>query len=166
MTQACTIFCPRIDYEVVETTVRRFARDCVVAVTDTGTRTIVIRVPAGSLRFTTLEKSEPMSNFAKLILGMVSWVGRSSLDAKSGHAIQSFVASCRLAIGVVAEPSMDSDARFRECIFDVAKHMSGIIFDEGVRLIDANGLVILDHAGNSEVTVALPDGSSGGPPSS
>jgi hypothetical protein len=55
-----------------------------------------------------------------------------------------------LAIGIVAEPKfLESDGHF-DCIFQTAEALNAIIWT-GSGVIDANGQMILDGQGKSEV---------------
>ena len=55
-----------------------------------------------------------------------------------------------LAIGVVAEPGFDDEAGHYECIFGLAAELDAIIWN-GNGVLDAEGSMILDADGNSEV---------------
>jgi hypothetical protein len=55
-----------------------------------------------------------------------------------------------LAIGVVAEPELSEKAGHYDCIFGIAAALDAIIWT-GSGVINADGKMILDGAGNTEV---------------
>ncbi len=56
------------------------------------------------------------------------------------------IASCVLAIGVVADPAFDESEGHFDLVLDVAKIGDGVIFN-GSGILDSAGRLLLDHEG-------------------
>ena len=157
MTEACTILCLRADYAAVEDAVRRSSPNYERELSEGRLKRLTLVGPQGSLRLTMSEWTAPGTELSKMLLGMVTWVGRIPLpDMAFKRDLQGFIASCHFAVGIVADPSIDVDPRFRRCVSEVAREISGIIFD-GLRIVDATGALVVDSTGNAGVRVKMPE---------
>ncbi len=82
----------------------------------------------GSLRITP-QCFQRRDDFSKLILSTISFVHDSELSANSRTALTAYMESCELALGIVVEPEFDSDERYNDLVFAIAKELSGLVFN-------------------------------------
>jgi hypothetical protein len=104
-----------------------------------------------SLILNRLVFSTPGDEFSKMQRGM--WVyfdgietAHTSIKPDLLERIENFA----LAIGVVAEPRFVEDSGHFDCIFGLADALDAVIWN-GSGILDAEGRMILDGEGNSEV---------------
>jgi hypothetical protein len=104
-----------------------------------------------SLTLNRLVFTSPGDEFSKMQRGM--WVyfdgvetAHTSIKPDLLERIESFA----LAIGVVAEPGFVEDSGHFDCIFGLAEALDAVIWN-GNGILNAEGSMILDGEGNSEV---------------
>jgi hypothetical protein len=154
MAQNCTILCPIDDPRQVLAVVRDFlpdGADIGVNGNDSEWTRIEIKTGSASLTLNRQVRHEPGDRFSRMVLGMHNYfrVVKTPSDATQRDVLDR-VASMALAIGVVAEPQFIDEARHYDCIFGIAAAMNAIVWT-GSGVINADGIMILDGDGNSDV---------------
>lgn len=98
---------------------------------------------AGCLRLTAKVFRERGDDFCKLLLSTCAFVeGVPNADSSTKSRLASHVESCELALGVVAEPSFDSDERYHAVVFAIANALDGVIFN-GQEMLNAKGETLI-----------------------
>jgi hypothetical protein len=154
MPQNCTILCPTDEPRQVLAVLRDMLQagaDIRVSGKDADWSKIEIKTLAASLTLNRQIQHEPGDRFSKMVLGMHNYFRqvKAPMEATQRDVLNR-VANMAMAIGVVAEPEFVEQARHYDCIFGVAAALNAIIWT-GSGVINAEGKMILDGDGNSEV---------------
>jgi hypothetical protein len=154
MPQNCTILGPTDEPQKVVAFLRDLIQDeADIRVTgkESAWTKIEVKTPSASLTLNRLVQVKPGDSFSKMVLGMLNYFDHVKTSAKAikKDVIQR-VEDMALAIGVVAEPAFVEEARHFDCIFGIAAALNAIIWT-GSGVINAEGKMILDGEGNSEV---------------
>jgi hypothetical protein len=154
MAQYCTILCPADEPGRVVALVKDLVGDRgVIAVEgdDADWSSIAIAADHASLVLNRRVFERPGDEFARLQSGMWSFFNRVETPHVAIKAdVLEKVEGIALAIGVVAEPKFDEEAGHFDCIFGLASELGAIVWN-GNGVLDAEGSMILDGEGNSEV---------------
>jgi hypothetical protein len=111
---------------------------------------LVLKGEKSTLTLNSMEHEKPGDQFSEVRLGLhnLFWnVKTDSLERRK--TVLDAIASCVLAIGVVAEPTFEESEGHFECILDVAKIVEGVIFN-GNGILDSEGRLLLDQEGRFE----------------
>ena len=154
MAQHCTILCPADEPGRVAVLVKDLVGDrgiITVEGDDPDWSAITIEGDGSSLLLTRRVFERPGDEFGRMQGGMSAFFERvetahPAIKADVLERVENFA----LAIGVVAEPGFDDEAGHYECIFGLAAELDAIIWN-GNGVLDAEGSMILDADGNSEV---------------
>jgi hypothetical protein len=155
MAQNCTILCPSDAPQQVVACLRDLlqgAPQILVTGKDSDWSKIEIKTQGASLTLNRQVRRKPGDAFSKMVLGMHTYFDGVKTSAKSiKKDILDRVLNMALAIGVVAEPVFVDEDRHYDCIFGIAAAMKAVIWT-GSGVINAEGKMLLDGDGNSEVT--------------
>lgn len=101
--------------------------------------------------FNSWVRGEPGDSFSKLILSTRAYFARIPTEAEhSKRRLLERILATDWMLGVVAKPGFSEEAHHHECIFAVARHLGGMIFN-GRDMLDDHGNAILTAEGASEV---------------
>ena len=154
MPQNCTILCPADEPERVVSLVHQLfeGRGRVSVVGEGGNwSSITIESDGVTLVLNRRVFDRPGDEFARMQGGMWSYFDRIETEhAAIKSDVLARVENFALAIGVVAEPGFDEGAGHFECIFGLAAELDAIVWN-GNGVLDAEGSMILDGEGNSEI---------------
>ncbi len=140
--QSCTIFCKDMDvdqlFEIVQSLFPSYGRSA----TSSEWWSAPISGRAGCLRITPLWFQQRGDDFSKLILSTISHVRSSEMKNDSRAVLTTHFEECELALGVVVEPQFDSDARYNDVVFAIARSLSGLVFN-GDLFLNSEGAAFL-----------------------
>jgi hypothetical protein len=154
MPQNCTILCPADDPRRVIELVREFiAGRGEVSITGKPTdwSSIAVKGSGATLELNRRVFRKRADEFSKMQLGM--WMYFDAVETKHEAIkadVQRRVEEHLLAIGVVAEPEFVAEAGHYDCVFGLAAALGAIIWT-GDGVVDAEGRLLLDGEGNSEL---------------
>ena len=155
MPQSCTILCPSDDSQRVVALVREFVGERGrVGVTGRGAAwsSITVGTAGASLVLTRLVRGRPGDRFSQLVLGAHNYFNRVKTRRRAIRAdLLRRVGGVALAVGVVAEPGFVEAAGHYDCIYGLAGALDAVIWT-GSGALNPRGELLLDGAGNSEVT--------------
>jgi hypothetical protein len=104
-----------------------------------------------SLTFNKRVRIRAGDEFSRMVLGMHNYFRNVETHAvRTKKMVLDLIAECKLALGVVVEPSFDTASGSREIICNVARECGAIIWN-GSALLDPDGRLLLDADGASEV---------------
>jgi hypothetical protein len=108
---------------------------------------LVLKGKKGTLTLNSMEPERPGDEFSSMILGLHSLFWNAKTDATERRKrVLDAIASCVLAIGVVADPVFDESEGYFDLVLDVAKIGDGVIFN-GSGILDSEGRLLLDPEG-------------------
>ena len=142
MAESCTIYCKVLNLEEIA----RLLHSHFPSSGQTTGDAMMVHRTDGSLRLTQKVFRERGDDFCRLLLGTHTFVdGMPCDDQVAKKALLNHIITCKLAIGVVAEPAFDADERYNAVVFAIAKALDGVIFN-GQEMLDANGATLLASA--------------------
>jgi hypothetical protein len=155
MAVALTIFASKLSYE---RPLQRLRASCNSRLEVIGYekewQKLIVRDGSSTLTFSSLRRVAPGDQFSKLILGASTFFRRVETSAiKNKDHILKAISGSKMILGIVAEPKMMQEYGHFDLVFDIAEELEGIIFNGG-GILNAQGLLILDGQGNSEMSVA------------
>lgn len=155
MPQHCTMLCPVDDPQQIILLVRGLLKDGTelrVQGDELNWLTIELTDAAATLTFNRRIRQHPGDPFSKMVLGMHTFFNRVQTSAEGiKKDVLHRVANMALAVGVVGEPGFVEAAGHYDCIFGVAGALGAVIWT-GNGVISADGTLLLDGRGASEVT--------------
>jgi hypothetical protein len=149
----CTILGAKRDYIAALQRLRELSAAPVGVIGEEGRwEKLVLRGKNGTLTLNSMEHEGAGDRLSQLRLGLHDFfwnVETTAADRK--RTVLEAIASCALAIGVVAEPAFDEAERHFDCVLNVAKAVDGVIFN-GVAMLDCDGRLVLDQDGKTDVS--------------
>lgn len=152
MTEYCTILSSTIAYNAVLDRLRQVSSAPVGVIGEAGRwQKLVLKGKESTLTLNSMEREGPGDQFSSMMLGLHSLFWNVKTEAADRKKIVlDAIASCVLAIGVVAEPAFDESEGHFECVLDIAKIGNGVIFN-GSGILDSEGRLLLDQEGHFDL---------------
>jgi hypothetical protein len=155
MPENCTILCPADDSPRVAGLVRGLVGDrgsVRVSGREAAWSSIAVEADGTSLVLSRLVRVRPGDRFSQLVLGTHNYFSRVRTRHKAVQAdVLRRVGGMVLGVGVVAEPGFAEAAGHYDCLYGLAAALEAVIWT-GDRVLNAEGRLLLDRAGNSEIT--------------
>ena len=140
MTENCTIYSTLSDLEIVYRILEQYSMTFSKH-TEDNLQSVFVGDVNAHMRITAMAFVERGDNFCRLLLSTCAFVNRLG-TSKAIKKLSTLISSCELALGVVAEPSFESDKRFELIVFAIAKALNGVVFN-GSDMLDSDGNAIV-----------------------
>lgn len=153
MSDACTIYGSKVDYLAVYNIVSEMSSVPVKVTGDIHEWQTLKLVQGSTITFHSMKRQQQpeFNDFSRLILGTSTFFRHVNVTpVERRERVLDAVYRCQFSVGVVASPEFDEEERHFDMIFEIAKSLDGLIFN-GSGMVDADGLLVLDHEGNFDV---------------
>lgn len=147
MSQSCTIYLEKAYSDVLTYLESLEMRE----IPDAEAKTFERKYFEGSLRVSLKKQVEAGDDFSGMILG--TWNLFRDVETKHENRqndLLNRILSANSAIGIAAHPEFTETDKRLDFVFGLAEMFDGIIFN-GSEMLDKQGRLILDQAGNSEL---------------
>jgi hypothetical protein len=146
MTENCTIYCTKPCSSVIERVRQLFFDTQIVEEASS----LTMRGRGGSLRISSKKFEHEGDEFSSLVLSSYFHFDQIKTAAHSAKAkLLAHIEDSKCILGIVADPAFDSDERFNQVVFSIAKLYNGVVFN-GYEALDQDGILLLDNEGKSE----------------
>ncbi len=148
MSDACTIYIKRVDYQAIYDEVASLAQ---VPVEVSGFKDdwqSLTVTQQSTITFNSMRQNPgTFDEFSELILGTYSFFRKiETSDEDRKNAVLMDISQCQFAIGIGGFPEFNEAEGHYDMIFAVAKALNGCIFN-GSGMIDEEGLMLLNSDG-------------------
>jgi hypothetical protein len=158
----CSLFLPTQELEIIAASINKAFDDCTVEFNATVMNWTQVKVSKktgwfGKSSITMHVRSFHQPNeFVPMIQGMMNFVGQlPAQNPKVQHKLMTKIQNTKSSLGIVASASYDA---FSDGIFQVINDLDGFAFVDGTSWISPQQQLILNTAGQSEVTdLNVPD---------
>lgn len=139
MAENCTIYCRILNVEEISSILHSYFPSSDGDVK----RSMQVYGTSGSLRFSKKQFRERGDEFSRLLLSTSAFIDSlPNTDSSKKDNLTSHIYSCKLVLGVVADPTFDADDRYTLAVFAIAKALEGVVFN-GQEMLDANGEILV-----------------------
>lgn len=157
MSDACTIYVNRVDYNKVQEIIEAVSTNPVEVIGDADKWEQITVRGQSTLTFAAMERRpHEHDDFSNLILGTYAYFQNTKTDFEAvKDRMLTSITECQFALGVVGRPAFDEAEKHYDIVFAVTEAFGGLIFSSTV-MLDQNGLLVLDKDGNSDLTDTTP----------
>ncbi len=149
MSDACTIYIKKVDYQAVYDEVASLAQVPIEVSGSAGDWQSLTITQQSTLTFNSMRQNPgTFDEFSELILGTYSFFRKiKTSDEEHKNAVLTDISKCQFAIGIGGFPEFNESEGHYDMIFAIAKALDGCIFN-GSGMIDEDGLMLLDSDGS------------------
>lgn len=153
MSNACTIFSPKIDFAAAAKSVNNSFTNQKVSIVGEPDywSQIFIQGNESNLAMGAMTINNSGEEFTNMVLDLHSLFSKVQTDATDiQQKLLTLIQAFQMAIAVVAKPEFNDNDNHTQGLFNVAKSVNGLVFVGGGALVDYNGKIILDIKGKSD----------------